>query len=289
MTLSRWCLMTAAALAAWGCDAGDGPCLTDAECAVGDICGASGECAPGCHGNVDCPLGQVCSAETHTCTGGPDGGSGTDTSTSSDTGEASACVEPGTKTCASADECDTDGEGCACLDLLAYGGYCYPDCSDCSSPHECVSGGCVYVGHLVWDFDVPVIDVNVGGYAFVDFEVALEAVDVEFTYAYAARDDVYGYMWVVAISSDPDNVGGWALEFGVQLSAYGQGTFTEAQMGSSVSLVRYDDWQSTHGVGHAISFGGSAQILTLDTADGDVGGHVAGTLDAPLMEYRYDF
>lgn len=36
------------------------PCITDADCSSGEICGPDGICLPGCTDNSDCPSGQIC-------------------------------------------------------------------------------------------------------------------------------------------------------------------------------------------------------------------------------------
>ena len=294
-------LLTAAALFLGGCfgtDAAHLVCASDADCDPGSICGPEGSCVEGCHGNLDCPEGELCSALTHTCFdpldgGGPDsdadGDSDSDTDGDGDTDSVpeEGCPEPGTVPCDSVDDCAEEPVDCTCLDLLDLGGYCYPDCSDCQQPYQCLQGGCLFVGQVEWEFDLVVIDPDVGGATYLDFDMELNGLEVSFAYGYAMMDDAYGYVWLQAIATEGQD-GGYVFRIGIDEDAYGVGGLSLDQMGTSMMLLYYDSWDSYHPQGLAISIWDPGPALTLTHADTEVGGHVVGSLDVRMLEYKYD-
>ncbi|HUT79256.1 MAG TPA: hypothetical protein VM285_16270, partial [Polyangia bacterium] len=190
-----WAIVAVAVLATTGCRGADSPAVTtckqDPDCEPAWICSAAGFCIQGCSGNNDCPDGEVCMAETQTCEQG-----GGDADADGDTDADADCPDPGTSTCAVPADCAGDDAPCACLDLLAYGGYCYPDCAACEAPHECLEGGCLFVGPLSWEFDLRIIDPDAGGGDYIDLDLDLDAISVTFAYAYAYVDTIYNYVWI---------------------------------------------------------------------------------------------
>ena len=132
-----------------------------------------------------------------------------------------------------------------------------------------------------------IVDPEVGGVDYVDFEVALDTLELSFAYAYAMIDEQYGYAWIVAVA--PEGIdGGHLLQIGVDLDAYQVGGLDLQQMNSSITITHYVSWESEHPTGLAISSWDGSDVLELSCADQEVGGHVSGTLDVPMMEYRYD-
>jgi hypothetical protein len=272
-------------------------CEQDVECPAGMICAGYGLCIEGCNVNTDCPVGQVCSAATNQCVGGAsdtdadsdvDSDSDSDGDSDSDSDGDPGCPEPGTVSCDGLSDCADEPEDCTCLDLFDMSGYCYPDCSDCQSPYECVQEGCLYVGQLQWEFDVVIIDPDVGGGGYIEFDLTLESLDVTFVYAYAIVEQTYGYVWLIAVAPE-GNDGGHVLQLGIQEAAYGEGELTPMDMGTSTTVMYYDTWGNEHPTGLAVSKWDDTPVLTLTTAGTEVGEHVVGTLDIGMMEYTYDY
>lgn len=293
-------LMPVLFLAAAGCresNAVNLVCKGSFECPSGMICASWGLCIEGCSFNDDCPEGEVCSAATNQCVGGAgdsdaDSDADTDADSDSDSDTDSdadpGCPEPGTVSCDDLSDCADEPEDCTCLDLFDMSGYCYPDCSDCSEPHECIQGGCLFVGNLYWEFDLVLIDPDVGGSAYINLDLALEELDITFAYAYAMVEETYGYVWIIAVAPEgPD--GGHVLQVGVKLQSYDVGQLTPTQMGTSVMVVYYESWDDENPQGRAVSKWVNEPVLTLTTAGTEVGEHVVGTLDIGMMEYTYDF
>jgi hypothetical protein len=268
------------ALGAGGCResfAIDYVCQGDYECPDGMICGPESLCIFGCRLNSDCPDGQVCSAATNQ-----------DSDSDSDSDIDVGCPDPGTVSCEDVGDCAVTPEDCTCLDMFDMGGYCYPDCSSCDTPHECIQGACLYVGQLQWDFDLVIIDPDVGGAGYIDLELTLEYLDVNFVYAYAIVEESYGYAWIIAVAPEGSD-GGYALHIGIDLDSYGVGDLSPTQMGTSVTVQYYDSWDNQQPTGLAVSKWDNVDVLTLTTAGTEVGEHVVGSIDIEMMEYTYDY
>jgi Cys-rich repeat protein len=274
-------------------------CNGDHECPTGMVCGPYGLCVEGCRTNSDCPAGEVCSAATGQCEGGgdvdtdadtdADSDSDADTDADSDADTDVGCPPAGTVPCHDLSDCAVEPEDCTCLDIFDLGGgYCYPDCSDCSPPYECMQGGCLYVGDLSWEFDLQLIDPEIGGGSYIDLDFTLDQLDLTFAYAYALNNEEYDYVYIIAIAPEGQD-GGHVLQVGIDLQTYGEGQLTLPQMGSSVMVVYYESWEDESPRGVAVSKWGNQPVLTLTTAGTEVGEHVVGTLEIEMMEYSYDF
>jgi len=273
-------------------------CESTADCPSGMVCD-HGACQDGCHSNADCPEGQVCMVETGLCGGGGAGDSDSDADSDADAdidGDADGdtdtdtdgCPPPGTTPCMHVGQCGDPPVDCACPDLLGLGGYCYPDCSDCQAPYQCLGGGCLFVTDLHWDFDLQVIDPEVGGGAYVDVGLSMESFDVTFVYAYAVVG-AYGYLWIVAVAPEGED-GGHVLQLGIDLQNYGVGSFNLVEMNTYALVSYYESWEEEHPRGLAMCLPEPyTEILEIEVAGLEVGEHVVGTLDVTMVEYSHDY
>jgi len=299
------------ALGAHGChgvDTLDLACESAADCPAGEVC-AEGICQEACHSNADCPSGQVCMLESGICSEGgvgdadgdidsdADGDSDADADADGDSdgdadgdsdSDTDGCPPGGTTPCNFVEQCGDPPVDCACPDLLGLGGYCYPDCSDCQAPYQCVGGGCLFVADLHWEFDLQVIDPEVGGGAYVNVHLPMESLDVTFVYAYAVESE-YGYIWIVAIAPEGDD-GGYVLQLGVDLNNYGVGSFNLVEMNTYALVGYHESWEDEYPQGLATCLPEPyVDILEIEVAGLDVGEHVVGTLDVSFAEYTYDY
>jgi len=113
-------------------------CVTSEQCGIEQYC-KEGSCADGCAADTDCMFGDVCDADTRTCTVGECSDTRTDCGFGEFCSPSGDCYEAGGNYCK---PCEADGDCGAGNYCLA--GYCGVACDndlDCPAGYDCLPLG----------------------------------------------------------------------------------------------------------------------------------------------------